>query len=57
MPEQNTPSPCARSNTNTAQVIMAFDFGTQKMGMAVGATLIESATPLALFNMKDGIPD
>jgi putative Holliday junction resolvase len=36
---------------------MAFDFGTQKMGMAVGQSLIESATPLALFPMKDGIPN
>ena len=41
---------------NTPQMIMAFDFGTQKMGMAVGQALIESATPLALFPMKDGVP-
>ena len=39
------------------QMIMAFDFGTQKMGMAVGQSTIESANPLALFPMKDGIPD
>lgn len=38
-------------------MIMAFDFGTQKMGMAVGQSAIESANPLALFPMKDGIPD
>ena len=38
-------------------MIMAFDFGTQKMGMAVGQSLIESANPLALFPMKDGIPN
>lgn len=37
--------------------IMAFDFGTQKMGIAIGQTLIESATPLALFPMKDGKVD
>ena len=37
------------------QLIIAFDFGTQKTGMAVGSSLIESATPLALFPMKDGI--
>ena len=43
-------------DTTQAQTIMAFDFGTQKMGMAVGQALIESATPLALFPMKDGIP-
>lgn len=36
--------------TTQAQTIMAFDFGTQKMGMAVGQALIESATPLALFS-------
>ena len=39
------------------QMIMAFDFGTQKMGMAVGQSLIESANPLALFPMKEGIPN
>lgn len=39
------------------QMIMAFDFGTQKTGMAVGQSLIESANPLALFPMKDGIPN
>lgn len=38
-------------------MIMAFDFGTQKMGMAVGQSLIESANPLDLFPMKDGIPN
>ena len=39
------------------QLIIAFDFGTQKMGMAVGSSLIESANPLPLFPMKDGIPN
>ena len=44
-------------DTAQPQLIMAFDFGTQKMGMAVGSSLIESANPLALFPMKDGIPN
>lgn len=39
------------------QMIMAFDFGTQKMGVAIGQAAIESSTPLTLFPMKDGIPD
>ncbi|MCL6232199.1 MULTISPECIES: Holliday junction resolvase RuvX [Acinetobacter] len=39
------------------QMIMAFDFGTQKTGIAVGQALIESANPLPLFPMKDGIPN
>ena len=42
---------------NSQQLIIAFDFGTQKTGMAVGSSIIESATPLALFPMKDGIPN
>ena len=41
----------------TSQSIMAFDFGTQKMGIAIGQSTIESANPLPLFVMKDGIPD
>ena len=44
-------------DSNSAQMIMAFDFGTQKMGMAVGQSLIESTNPLSLFPMKDGIPN
>lgn len=44
-------------DVNTPQTIIAFDFGTQKMGMAVGQSLIASASPLPLFPMKDGIPN
>ena len=40
-----------------AQLIMAFDFGTQKMGIAVGQSSIHSTNPLPLFPMKDGIPN
>ncbi len=40
-----------------ATTIMAFDFGTQKMGIAVGNSLIENSNPLPLFAMKDGIPN
>lgn len=39
------------------QTLMAFDFGTQKMGIAVGQTAIQSVNPLSLFPMKDGIPN
>lgn len=44
-------------DVNVPQTIMAFDFGTQKMGMSVGQSLIASASPLPLFPMKDGIPN
>ncbi|MFB2537904.1 MULTISPECIES: Holliday junction resolvase RuvX [unclassified Acinetobacter] len=36
--------------------VMAFDFGTQKMGVAVGQKSIHSSQALALFPMQDGIP-
>ncbi len=49
--------PDSQLQHTSPQLIMAFDFGTQKTGMAVGSSLIESATPLALFPMKDGIPN
>ena len=48
--------PDSQLQHTSPQLIMAFDFGTQKTAMAVGSSLIESATPLALFPMKDGIP-
>ena len=44
-------------DVNAPQTIMAFDFGTQKMGMSVGQSLIASANPLPLFPMNDGIPN
>ncbi|TCM71030.1 putative Holliday junction resolvase [Acinetobacter calcoaceticus] len=46
-----------QSPTLAPQLIMAFDFGTQKMGVAIGSALIESATPLDMVSMKDGIPN
>ncbi|MEC7121310.1 MAG: Holliday junction resolvase RuvX [Pseudomonadota bacterium] len=36
---------------------MAFDFGSQKMGMAFGQALTGTASPLPLVPMKDGIPN
>lgn len=39
------------------QTVMGFDFGTQKMGMATGNSLTGTGQPLALFAMRDGIPD
>lgn len=48
---------CASSLSAQPQRVMGFDFGTQKMGMALGSSLTASAQPLALFAMRDGIPD
>ena len=57
MPDLNSCSTATPSSMgHNAQTLMAFDFGTQKMGIAIGQTQITSATPLSLFPMKDGIP-
>lgn len=43
---------------NSAQVsIMAFDFGTQKIGVAVGQSVTGSAQALPEIRAKDGQPD
>ena len=36
---------------------MAFDFGTQKIGMAVGQTLTQTSTPLPEIKALDGKPN
>ena len=36
---------------------MAFDYGTQKIGIAVGQSILSSATALAPIKARDGIPD
>jgi len=35
---------------------MAFDFGTTKIGVAVGQKITGTATPLAIVKARDGIP-
>jgi len=37
--------------------ILAFDFGLARIGVAVGQTVTNTATPLATLKAKDGIPD
>ena len=37
--------------------VIAFDFGTQRIGVAVGQALTGSGTPLVPIKAKDGIPD
>lgn len=64
MPDDNLPSQIATEKYHPpvilapteVKLVMAFDFGSQKMGMAVGNPFIESINPLALFPMRDGIP-
>jgi len=40
-----------------AKTILGFDFGTLRIGIAVGQTFTETSTPLAPITARDGIPD
>lgn len=39
------------------QTLLAFDYGTQKIGVAVGQTLTATASALQPLKARDGIPD
>ena len=41
----------------TSRRVMAFDFGTRRIGVAVGQELLGSGQPVALIPASDGIPD
>ena len=43
--------------TDTAKTIMAFDYGTRSIGVAVGQTVTSSANPLTELRAKEGTPD
>jgi len=40
-----------------ADIIMGFDFGTGKIGVAVGQAITATATPLTILKARDGIPN
>lgn len=44
-------SPCKPTN------VLAFDFGTRNIGLAIGQTLTDSARPLTVLKAKDGQPN
>lgn len=37
--------------------VLGFDFGTQRIGVAVGTTLLGTARPLVVLPTRDGAPD
>lgn len=39
------------------QVVMGFDFGMGKIGVAVGQAITGTANPLTILKAKNGIPD
>lgn len=42
---------------NDNKTVLAFDFGTKSIGVAVGQTITQTATPLAALKANDGIPN
>ena len=38
-------------------IVMGFDFGSQKIGVAVGQLVTSTATPISIIKAKNGIPD
>ena len=43
--------------TDKIQTLMAFDFGTKRMGLAMGQRLTQTANGIGCINAKDGKPD
>lgn len=39
------------------RTVLAFDFGTKSIGVAVGQEITGTASPLAALKARDGIPD
>lgn len=52
-PEDKESSPAQRGTST----VLAFDFGTRHIGIAVGQTLTGTATPLTVLKAKDGQPN
>ena len=42
---------------SAAICVLAFDFGTQRIGVAVGQSITQTAAPLPALKAKDGIPN
>lgn len=52
-----TPSQSDNQKPNTVNTVLGFDFGTTRMGVAIGQSITGSATPLAPLKAKEGIPN
>lgn len=39
------------------ELVMAFDFGTSRIGIAVGQAITKTATPITIIKATDGVPD
>ncbi|WP_040727704.1 Holliday junction resolvase RuvX [Thiomicrorhabdus sp. Kp2] len=46
-----------KKNSKPEGVIIGFDFGLRRIGVAIGQTVTQTATPETIVNSKDGKPD
>ena len=45
------------TNCSKPVTIMSFDYGTEKIGIAIGRSISSTAEPLTIIRAKDGIPN
>lgn len=43
--------------SNKNNVVLGFDFGLKRIGVAVGQAITQSANPLTVLNAKNGVPN
>lgn len=43
--------------SSDTQLVLGFDFGTTRIGLAIGQSLTASATPIEPIRARDGMPD
>lgn len=43
--------------TKEPKILLGFDFGTKRIGVAIGQTITKTARPLTTLPAKDGVPD
>ncbi|MDA3806734.1 MAG: Holliday junction resolvase RuvX [Thiomicrorhabdus sp.] len=58
MPNQNSNKPSSKTKSTTISgVVLGFDFGLRRIGVAAGQTITQTATPEAIVKSRDGKPD
>lgn len=45
------------NSSKAVRSLLAFDYGSGQIGVAIGQTLTHTANPLAVLKARDGIPD
>lgn len=46
-----------KNNTLRQGIVLSFDFGMKRIGIAVGQTATQTANPLPIISAKQGVPD